>query len=41
MKEKILDAAEKMVQDRGLNAVSFRDLAEAVGAKQGNDFPPL
>lgn len=38
MKETILDAAEKMVQDRGLNAVSFRDLAEAVGLSKATIF---
>lgn len=38
MKEKILDAAEKMVQDRGLNAVSFQDLANAVGLRKASIF---
>ena len=30
MREQLLDAAEKMVQERGLNAVSFQQLADAV-----------
>lgn len=38
MKEAILDAAEKMVQDRGLNAVSFQDLADAVGLRKASVF---
>ena len=38
MKEKILDAAEKLVQDRGLNAVSFQDLADAVGLRKASVF---
>ncbi|MCA9143293.1 MAG: TetR/AcrR family transcriptional regulator [Planctomycetaceae bacterium] len=38
MKEKILDAAEKMVQDRGLNAVSFQDLANAVELRKASIF---
>src|SRR5262245_19633759 len=33
---KILDAAEEMVQTRGYNAVSFRDLAAAVGIKSAS-----
>lgn len=38
MKEKILDAAEKMVQDRGLNAVSFQHLADTVGLSKPSIF---
>ena len=38
MKSKILDAAERMVQDRGLNAVSFQDLADAVGLRKPSVF---
>ena len=38
MKNKILDAAEQMVQDRGLNAVSFQDLADAVGLRKPSVF---
>jgi TetR/AcrR family transcriptional repressor of nem operon len=38
MKTKILDAAEQMVQDRGLNAVSFQDLADAVGLRKPSVF---
>ncbi|PQO29833.1 TetR/AcrR family transcriptional regulator [Bremerella cremea] len=38
MKEKILDVAEKLVQDRGLNAVSFQDLANAVGLRKASIF---
>jgi TetR/AcrR family transcriptional repressor of nem operon len=38
MKSKILDAAEQMVQDRGLNAVSFQDLADAVGLRKPSIF---
>lgn len=38
MKARILDAAEKMVQERGLNAVSFQDLADAVGLRKPSIF---
>ena len=38
MKEKILNAAQVMVQDRGLNAVSFQDLADAVELKKASVF---
>lgn len=38
MKEKILEAAEQLVQDRGLNAVSFQDLANAVGLRKASLF---
>ena len=38
MREKLLDAAEQMVQDRGLNAVSFQQLADAVGLSKPTVF---
>ena len=38
MRETILDAAQALVQDRGLNAVSFQDLADAVGLKKPSLF---
>lgn len=38
MKDKILDAAEQMVQDRGLNAVSFQQLADTVGLSKPSVF---
>ena len=38
MREKLLDAAQTLVQDRGLNAVSFQDLADAVGLKKPSVF---
>lgn len=38
MREQILDAAEVMVQDRGLNAVSFQHLADAVGLSKPSVF---
>ncbi len=38
MREKILDAAQAMVQDRGLHAMSFQDLANAVGLKKPSLF---
>ena len=38
MKEKILDAAESLVQSRGLNAVTFQDLADAVGLRKPSLF---
>lgn len=38
MKEKILDSAERMVQSRGLNSVSFKDLADDVGLSKATVF---
>ncbi|MEM7009849.1 MAG: TetR/AcrR family transcriptional regulator [Verrucomicrobiota bacterium] len=38
MREKILDAAQSLVEERGLNAVSFQDLANAVGLKKPSLF---
>ena len=38
MRETILDAAQALVQDRDLNAVSFQDLADAVGLKKPSLF---
>ena len=38
MREKILDSAERMVQDRGLNAMSFQALANAVGLSKPTVF---
>lgn len=38
MKEKLLEAAEELVQNRGLNAVTFQDLADAVGLKKPSVF---
>ena len=38
MREKLLDAAQTLVQGRGLNAVSFQDLADAVGLKKPSVF---
>ena len=38
MKEKILDAAESLVQSRGLNAVTLQDLADAVGLRKPSLF---
>ena len=38
MKEKLLDAAEEMVQSRGLNGVTFQDLADAVGLRKPSVF---
>ncbi|MEM6506403.1 MAG: TetR/AcrR family transcriptional regulator [Planctomycetota bacterium] len=38
MQERILDAAEKMVQERGLSAVSFQQLADAVGLSKPSVF---
>lgn len=38
MREKLLDAAQDLVQDRGLNGVSFQDLADAVGLKKPSVF---
>lgn len=38
MREKLLDAAQNLVQDRGFNGVSFQDLADAVGLKKPSVF---
>lgn len=38
MREKLLDAAESLVQSRGLNAVTFQDLADAVGLRKPSVF---
>ena len=38
MKDRILDAAEGLVQRRGLSAVSFQDLADAVGLRKPSLF---
>lgn len=38
MREKLLDAAQGLVQDRGFNGVSFQDLADAVGLKKPSVF---
>ena len=38
MREKLLDAAQGMVQDRGFKGVSFQDLADAVGLKKPSVF---
>lgn len=38
MRERLLDAAERLVQDRGLNAVSFQQLADAVGLSKPSVF---
>ena len=38
MREQVLDAAERMVQERGLNAVSFQQLADAVGLSKPSVF---
>ncbi|MEM1212394.1 MAG: TetR/AcrR family transcriptional regulator [Planctomycetota bacterium] len=38
MREQILDAAERLVQNRGLSAVSFQDLADAVGLRKASLF---
>ncbi len=38
MREQILDAAQDLVQDRGLDAVSFQDVANAVGLKKPSLF---
>ena len=35
-REQILDAAERMIRDRGFNGVSFRDLAQEVGIKSAS-----
>lgn len=38
MRERVLDAAEEMVQERGLTAVSFQQLADAVGLSKPSVF---
>lgn len=38
MKEKLLDVAEDLVVERGLNAVSFQHLADAVGIQKPSVF---
>lgn len=38
MRERVLDAAERMVQERGLSAVSFQHLADAVGLSKPSVF---
>ncbi len=38
MREKLLDAAEALVQSRGLNGVTFQDLADAVGLRKPSVF---
>ncbi|MEO1128816.1 MAG: helix-turn-helix domain-containing protein [Planctomycetota bacterium] len=38
MRERVLDAAERMVQERGLGAVSFQQLADAVGLSKPSIF---
>jgi len=38
MREKLLDAAEALVQSRGLNAVTFQDIADAVGLRKPSVF---
>lgn len=38
MRKKLLKAAQEMVQDRGLDSVSFQDLADAVGLKKPSVF---
>ena len=38
MRERVLDAAEQMVQERGLSAVSFQQLADAVGLSKPSVF---
>jgi len=38
MREQVLDAAEEMVQERGLAAVSFQQLANAVGLSKASVF---
>jgi TetR/AcrR family transcriptional repressor of nem operon len=35
-KEKLMEVARRMVQDRGYTSLSFRDLAEAVGVKSAS-----
>lgn len=38
MRDKILDVAQRLVQERGLNAVSFQDIAQEVGLKKPSLF---
>ncbi len=38
MREKLLETAEHMVQDRGLGAVTFQELADAVGLRKPSVF---
>lgn len=38
MREKLLDAAEEIVQTRGLNGLTFQDLADAVGLRKPSVF---
>ena len=38
MRERVLDAAEEMVQERGLAAVSVQQLADAVGLSNASVF---
>lgn len=38
MRDRILEKAEQMVQDRGIDAVSFQDLADAVGLSKASVF---
>jgi len=38
MKERLLDAAEELVQRKGLNGVTFQDLADAVGLRKPSVF---
>ena len=38
MREKLLEAAQVLVQDRGFNGVSFQGLADAVGLKKPSVF---
>lgn len=38
MRERLLDAAETLVQSRGLTAVTFQDLADAVGLRKPSVF---
>lgn len=38
MREKILDTAESLVQSRGLNGVTFQDIADAVGLRKPSLF---
>lgn len=38
MKERLLDAAEELVQKRGLNGVTFQELADAVGLRKPSVF---
>ncbi len=38
MREKLLDAAESLVQSRGFSAVTFQDIADAVGLRKPSVF---